>query len=183
MLTPDVKLATGGGCQIDLHRHFTCASSRPTQWWRKLYRARKRANSYPVYQVSAAFLACSMQISCSRQWMLWMRRPRTGVCKPLMPDVVAPEAHLNNFSYVRELSWPTFGSLSKNLARCVVTLRTSKKTNTKLPKLGGGCLPGTIRPSKNVKNPVIYIKLFYLQRGMLSLHMIQHTITVQVNTA
>ena len=27
-------------------------------------------------------------------------RQRTGLCKPLMPDVVAPKAHLNNCSYV-----------------------------------------------------------------------------------
>ena len=32
-----------------------------------------------------------------------------------MPEVMAPEAHQNNCSYVRGLSWPTFDSLHKNL--------------------------------------------------------------------
>ena len=31
-----------------------------------------------------------------------------------MPDVVAPEAHQNNHSFVCELSGPTFNSLHKN---------------------------------------------------------------------
>ena len=42
------------------------------------------------------------------------------MCEPLMPDVVAPEAHQNDRSYVRELSGPT-DPLRKNLARCAVT--------------------------------------------------------------
>ena len=71
-------------------------------------------------------------------------RPWTGVCETLMPDVVAHQAHLNNHSYVRELSGPAFDSLHNNLALWVVTRRTSKKPTLKLSKLGGGCLPGTI---------------------------------------
>ena len=43
---------------------------------------------------------------------------------------------------VRELSGLTVDSLCKNLAWLVVTRRASK--NTKLSKLGGGCLLGTI---------------------------------------
>ena len=35
-------------CQIDLHRRFTHALLGPAQWSRKLYCARKQADSYPV---------------------------------------------------------------------------------------------------------------------------------------
>ena len=63
---------------------------------------------------------------------LWM-----GVYETLMPDVMAPEAHQNDRSYVRELSGLTFDSLRKNLSSWSVTRRTAKK-----PKLGGGCLLG-----------------------------------------
>ena len=34
-----------------------------------------------------------------------------GVCKTLMPDVVAPEVHRNDRSHVCELSGPTFDSI------------------------------------------------------------------------
>ena len=47
-----------------------------------------------------------------------------------MPDVVAPETHQNNRSYVRQLSGPTFDSLRKNLAWWAVTWRTSKNHKT-----------------------------------------------------
>ena len=43
------------------------------------------------------------------------------VCETLLPDVVAPEAHQNDHSYVCELSGPTFDSLCKNLAWWAVT--------------------------------------------------------------
>ena len=36
-------------------------------------------------------------------------RLRTGVCKTLMPDAVASEAHQNDRSYVREVSGPRGG--------------------------------------------------------------------------
>ena len=35
------------------------------------------------------------------------------MCKTLLPDVVVPEVHQNDRSYVCELSGPTFGSLLK----------------------------------------------------------------------
>ena len=71
-----------------------------------------------------------------------------GVCKILMPDVSAAEAHQNDSSYVSELSGPTFNPLRKNLAGWAVTRRTLR--NHKLSKWGGGhlsrdgCLPRTI---------------------------------------
>ena len=46
-----------------------------------------------------------------------------GVCETFLPDVVAPEAHQNDRSYVHELSGPTFDSLHKNW---IVTRRTKK---------------------------------------------------------
>ena len=68
---------------------------------------------------------------------------RTGVCETLMPDVVAPEAHQNNRSYVSS----AFDPLRKNLAGWAVTRRTSKKPPTKLGRalVLSGRLPGTIR--------------------------------------
>ena len=69
-----------------------------------------------------------MWVLCCR-WRMWQIRQQTGVCEPLMPDVVAPEAHQYDCSYVREFSGPTFNSLHKNLAWWLVTQRTSKKQN------------------------------------------------------
>ena len=72
-----------------------------------------------------------------------------------MPDVVAPEAHQYDCSYVCEFSGPTFDSLHKDLAWWLVTQRTSKR-NIKLSKLGSGhlygdgCLPGTIQYMKTI---------------------------------
>ena len=57
--------------------------------------------------------------------MLWTR-PRTGVCVPLMPGVVVPEAHQDDHSCVNDLTL----SSHKNLAWWVVTRRTSKTHKT-----------------------------------------------------
>ena len=43
-------------------------------------------------------------------------RLQTGVCETLRPDVVAPEAHQNYRSYVRELSGPTFDSTTQEFS-------------------------------------------------------------------
>ena len=79
-------------------------------------------------------ITCSVRISCCRGRMLRMR-PQTGVCEPLMPDVVSPKLHQNNCSYVSSVDLPS-DSLRENLARWAVTHRTTK--------LGGGRLLGTI---------------------------------------
>ena len=60
-----------------------------------------------------------------------------GVCKPLMPDVVAPKAHQNNRSYVSSADLPS-DSLRKILACGAVTQRTLK--NHKTVKNGGWAL-------------------------------------------
>ena len=49
--------------------------------------------SWPTRSLITNFLqrsvvTCSTQISCCRERTLWTR-PRTGVCEPLMPDIVA----------------------------------------------------------------------------------------------
>ena len=71
----------------------------------------------PTRSLVAKFLqhsvvACSMQISCCRGRTLQMR-PRTGVCEPLMPDVVLPKVHQNNCSYVSSADLPS-DSLREN---------------------------------------------------------------------
>ena len=53
--------------------------------------------SRPTCSIVAKFpqrlvVACSMQILCCRGRTL-QTRPWTGVCKPLMPDVMAPKVH------------------------------------------------------------------------------------------
>ena len=76
-------------------------------------------------------VACSTQIS----GRMLRTRPQTGVCKSLMPDVVAPKAHENNRSYVSSEDLP-LDSLHKNLAWWGVTQRNQK--NHKTVKTGGG---------------------------------------------
>ena len=79
-------------------------------------------------------VTCSMQISSCRGRTL-RTRPRTIVCKPLMPDVVVPKVHHNNSSYVSSADLP-LGSLCKNSAWWALTRRTSKKkTTTKIAKI------------------------------------------------
>ena len=51
-------------------------------------------------------ITCSTRILCCRGRTL-RTRPRTGVCEPLMPDVMGPKVHQR--SQVCELSGPTFG--------------------------------------------------------------------------
>ena len=77
-----------------------------------------------------------------------------GVCKTLLLDVVASEAHQSNrsYMYVSELTRPTFDSLRKNLARWAVTQITSKTHNWRVEVCtrggtctGGGCLHGTMQ--------------------------------------
>ena len=48
------------------------------------------------------------------------------MCEPLMPDVMVPEAHPNDHSFVCELSEPTFDSLCKSLVdgRCKMYLNS-----------------------------------------------------------
>ena len=79
--------------QIHLHRRGCAhASLRQAQRGRKLYHARKlQRSSLTVHKFRAA----------SKELLL-----RMGVCETLMPAVVAPEAHQNSPSCVRELSGP-----------------------------------------------------------------------------
>ena len=81
-------------------------------------------------------VACNTRISCCRGRTL-QTRPRTGVCEPLMPDVMVPKAHQNNCSYVSSADLLS-DSLYKNLAWWAVTRRTLK--NHKTVKIGGWAL-------------------------------------------
>ena len=89
--------------------------------------------SGPTRSLVANFLqrsvvACSTQISCCRGRML-QTRPRTGMCEPLMLDVMAPEMHQNNRSYVRSADLPS-DTLREILAWWAVTRRTLKNNKT-----------------------------------------------------
>ena len=80
--------------------------------------------SGPTRSLVAKFLQCSAiagstQISRCRGRTL-QTRPWTGVCKALMPDVMVPQVHQNNRSYVSSADLPS-GSLCKNLAWSAVT--------------------------------------------------------------
>ena len=102
--------------------------------------------SWPTRSLVAKFphrsvIASSMQISCCRERTLWTR-PWISVCEFLMPNVVVPEVHQNNHSYVSSVDLP-LDSLRKNLAWWAVTQRALK--NHKTQNLGGGRLLGTIR--------------------------------------
>ena len=87
------------------------------------------------------FLQCDLLLKFLTRKQSTLMKPEEspGVCETLLPDVVVHEVHHNDHSYVRELSRSTFSSLRKNLAWWAVTQKT-----TKLSKLKGGCLPGTI---------------------------------------
>ena len=99
----------------------------------------------------------------SMQYVNFIMLSRNSVCGTLLPDVVALEEHQNDRSYVRELTWPTFDSLCKNLARWVVT--RGPKMPIKLSKLEGdrlpsdGLLPGTMG-CKQTQRAYIYIYIY-----------------------
>ena len=80
-----------------------------------------------------------------------------GVCKPLMPDVVAPKPHQNNHSYVSSADLP-LDSLRKNLAWWAVTRRTLK--NHKTVKIGGWALAWVNTAISNFPNQ---LSTLYLQ--------------------
>ena len=82
-----------------------------------------------------------------------------------MPDVVAPEGHQNDRSYVRELNGPTFNPLRKNFAWWAVTRRTSKK-NSKLAKLRVGACTGTGACTGQYGNRKIYGQLIIIGTGV-----------------
>ena len=130
--TPDAKLAARG-CQIDLHRRFVKAS--PTSRESCIVLQSRPTRSLVAKFSQHSVYACSIQMLCCRGRTLQMR-PRTGVCKPLMPDVIASKEHQNHHSYVSSVDLPS-DSLSKILTWWVVTRKMSK-----LSKLGGGRLLG-----------------------------------------
>ena len=97
-------------------------------------------------------VTCSMRILCCRGRTLQMR-PRTGVCEPLMPDVMSPKVHQNNYSYVSTADLPS-DSLRENLAWWVVTRRTLK--NHKTVKIGGWVLAQVWALARDITVCLIY---------------------------
>ena len=65
--------------------------------------------------------------------------PRTGVCEPLMPGVMAPKVHKNNRSYICELSGPTFRFTMQEFSMVGGYTRRTLK-NHKSIKIGGWAL-------------------------------------------
>ena len=76
------------------------------------------------------------------------------MCEPLMPDVVAPEAHQNDRSYLSELSGPTFDSIRTNFM--VGGYMQEPKKPIKLSKLGSGCLRGDGLLPRTIRYVCIY---------------------------
>ena len=71
-----------------------------------------------------------------------------GMSETLMSDVMVPEAHHNDHSYVRELCGLNFKSQCKNLAQWTLTQTISKNHKNHKKLEGGhlfrvGHLPGT----------------------------------------
>ena len=125
---------------IDLHRWFVCDSSRGLTVEKASGQTRSLVAKFPQRSV----VACSTRISCWSGRTL-RTRPRTGVCEPLMPDVVAPKVHQNNCSYVTYLRIH-YARIKRGWA---ITRRILK--NHKTVKIGGWAparvrhLPGAIR--------------------------------------
>ena len=123
--TPDAKLAAKV-YRIDLHRRFVEAS-----------RTVEKAKTDRLVTMLPSFHSvCHLQYTNFELQVKNAANKATDGC--VMPDVVVPEAHQNDRSYVRELSGPTLDLLRKNLAWWVVTWRTSK--NHKTVKIGGWAL-------------------------------------------
>ena len=129
--TPDVKLAFRGYC-MSLCLYFVEADSGESCIVLQSRCICNLVAKFPQHSV----VTCSSRISCYWERML-RTRPQTGVCEPLMPDIVVPKGHPNNHSYVSSADLPS-NSLHKNLAWWAVTWRTSK--NHKTVKIGGWAL-------------------------------------------
>ena len=158
---PDVKLAAIG--LMDFYRRFVCDPSSQLDSGESCI----VLQSGPTRSLVATFpprsvVTCSMRILCHRGRTL-QTRPRTGVCEPLMPDVVSPKVHQNNCSYVSSADLP-LDSLRENLACWAVTRRTLK--NHKTVKMWGvGACSGQygicIRYTKCWFQIVAIIEVFY----------------------
>ena len=70
------------------------------------YRADRLVDKFPQHLVAFSRRWQYARISRCRARTL-RTRSRTGVCEPLMPDVVAPKAHQNNRSYVSSGDLPS----------------------------------------------------------------------------
>ena len=129
------------GCKVSCHgTKWTCIvgssviRGQPNSGESGIVLQSRPTRSLVVKFLQHSVIACSTWISCCRARTMWMR-PWTGMCEPVMPDVVSPEVHQNNWSYVTPVDLPS-DSLCENLAWWPVTRRALK--TTKLSKLGVG---------------------------------------------
>ena len=131
------------GCEVSC-QNWPVSSLRPC-----FVEASMMVENHYHCQPSTSYVACSTWILCRKLRMPWIRL-WLGVCKTLMPDVVVPEVHQNDHSYVRELSGPTFDSLCSSLTwLSVIYTEDLKKNKQKNSKPEGGRLPRTIRYIKS----------------------------------
>ena len=82
------------GDWIDLFCRFARASSRSARWWKN----------------------CIMLESGPSRSLVAKLPQRLLLSVAKLPDIIAPQVHQNDCSYVRELSRRTFNSLCNNLA-------------------------------------------------------------------
>ena len=109
------------GCKVSCHgTEWTCIVSssvirrgRPDSGESCIVLQSRRTRSLVAKFPQRSVVACSTRFSCCRRRML-QTRPWTGVCEPLMPDVVSPKVHQNNCSYVSSADL-TSDSLRGNL--------------------------------------------------------------------
>ena len=123
------------GCEVSCqgvpHRRFVLHRGQPDSGESCIV-----LQNWPTRSLVAKFpqrpvITCSMQISCYRERTLWTRL-KTGVCEPLMPDVVASNVQ----SQLCELSGPSSDSIRKNLAWWAVTQMCVSSSAAKIfPKL------------------------------------------------
>ena len=130
--TPDANLADGKPNRSSSLLHPCFVEASPTIW----IMLEKWIEPKPSCQSSATFIVCSTWILYCKWGMLQMRR--TGACKTLLLDVVVPDAHQIDHSYV--CAWAQYRPISVHYSRFMswwaVTWRTSK--DDRPVKIGGG---------------------------------------------
>ena len=134
--TPSVKLAARGTELTCILGSSVLRRGQPDSGESCIVLHRGRTCSLVSKFPQRSVATCSTRILYCKGRTL-QTKPRMGVCKPLMPDVVAPKVHQNNRSYVSSVDLP-LDSLRENLAGWAVTQRTLK--NHKTVKIGGWAL-------------------------------------------
>ena len=97
--TPDAKLAAMGPNQLASSFRWWSVKASPTMGESCIVLQSGPARSLIATFPQCSVITCSTRILCCRGRKL-RTRPQTGVCEPLMPDVVVLKVHQNNHSYV-----------------------------------------------------------------------------------